>query len=66
MCVSFVVELPTFQCITTAVSDNKQYLLHFSAAVVVISCASFIVLAESVKCPELYIWSDWEKVTADS
>jgi len=30
------VELPTFQCITTTVSDNnKQYLLHFSAAVVI-------------------------------
>jgi hypothetical protein len=43
---SLVVELPTFQCITTSVSDdNKQYLLHFSAAVVIRNCAWFIVLA---------------------
>jgi hypothetical protein len=49
MFVRFVVELPTFQCITTNVSDNnKQHLLHFIAAVVITNCAWFIVLAESV------------------
>jgi hypothetical protein len=47
MFVRFAVQLPTFQCITTTVSDNnKQNLLHFSAAVVIINCTWFIILAE--------------------
>jgi len=49
MFVRFIVELPTFQCIKTTVSDNnKQYLLHLSAAVAITNCAWFIVLVQSV------------------
>jgi hypothetical protein len=49
MFVRFVVELPTFQSVTTNVSaNNKQYLLHFSAAVVLTNCAWYIVIVESV------------------
>jgi len=60
MFVSFVVELPTFQRVATNVSDNnKQYLLHFSVAVVIRNCAWFIVLFESVEFTELYFWSVW-------
>ena len=45
--VRFVVELPTFQgIIATASDNNKQYLLHFSAAVVIRNCVWLIVLAE--------------------
>jgi len=40
-------ELPTFQRITTTVSDNnEQYLLHFSTAIVITNCVSFIDLAK--------------------
>jgi hypothetical protein len=48
MFVSFVVELPTFQCITTNAYNNKQDLLHFIAAAVITNCVWFIVLVESV------------------
>jgi hypothetical protein len=48
MFLRFVVELPTLQCLTTDVCDNnKQHLLHFSAAVVITNCDWF-VLAGSV------------------
>ena len=47
MFVRFGVELPTFQSITTKVSDNnKQYLLHSSAPIAITNCVWFIVLAE--------------------
>jgi len=63
MLVSFGVELQKFQCITTNISDNnKQYLLHFNAVVVIRNCAPF--LADIAYCTEMYLWSVWEKVTS--
>ena len=69
MFVRFIVELPTFQFITTTTTvceNNKQYLLHFGAAVVILKCAWFIVLPGSFQLTELYFWSVGEKFTSDS